>query len=93
MVTQMLAGSPLSFRAVPATEFTTAQGRTEAAFIHYLHQKKWAKYHFYNCQVRVDYLRSGTDGYYPDVVFRDESSLCLDCPSWGGVAHLASAFR
>lgn len=78
MVAQVLAGVTLPFRPVPATEFTPAQGRSEAAFIHYLQQNFGANTIFTNRRVRVDDLRAGTDWYYPDVVFRDESGLCID---------------
>ena len=77
-VAQVLAGVTLPFRPVPATEFTPPQGRSEAAFLHYLQQNFGVNTIFIKRRVRVDDLGPGTDWFYPDVVYRDESGLCIN---------------
>ena len=77
-VAEVLAAVRLPFRVVPPATFVPQQGRSEAVFARFLKQHFGEDQLYFNRRVRIDDLRAGMDWYYPDVVYRDESGLCVD---------------
>jgi hypothetical protein len=66
------------FQRIPADAFQPPKGRSEAHFAHYIQKNFGSEHLFLNCRVRVAEGPRGLDWYYPDLIYRDATGLCID---------------